>query len=111
MRKFILPLQNKLANKAVPQIGFVYSERKTFMLITIEIPEELDQKMSSVTQELNLSKVALIRLALEKFLSSHDEPEPYPYSKVKDFIGVGNSGIPDLGTNHEKHLAQLWRRK
>jgi len=81
------------------------------MLITIDIPEELDQKMSSVTQELNLNKVALIRLALEKFLSSSPEPEPYPYEKMKDFIGIADSGIPDLGTNHEKHLAERWRRK
>jgi len=80
------------------------------MLITVEIPEELDEKMNSVTQELNLNKVALIRLALEKFLSSHAEPEPSPYEKARAFIGVAKSGIPDLGTNHEKHLAERWRR-
>lgn len=81
------------------------------MLITIEIPEELDQKISSATQEMNLNRVALVRLALEKFLGSSSEPEPYPYEKMKDFIGIADSGIPDLGTNHEKHLAERWRRK
>ncbi len=81
------------------------------MLITFEIPEELDQKMTSVTQQLNLNTVAVIRLALEKFLSSHLEPEPYPYEKMKEFIGIADSGVPDLGTNHEKHLAEMWRRK
>lgn len=81
------------------------------MLITIDIPEELEQKMSSVTQELNLNKVALIRLALEKFLNARPEPESSAYSKVKEFIGVINSGIPDLGTNHEKHLAKIWQRQ
>ena len=85
--------------------------KEIIMLITIDIPEELEQKMSSMTQELNLNKVALIRLALEKFLNARPEPESSAYSKAKEFIGVINSGIPDLGTNHEIHLAKIWQRQ
>ena len=44
-------------------------------------------------------------MAIKKFVDeySHDK-EMKPYSKAKRLIGVAESGVPDLGTNHRKYL-------
>jgi hypothetical protein len=46
-------------------------------------------------------------MALEEFLGSRDESlGTRPYDKVRDLLGSIESGIPDLGQNHRKHLLQ-----
>lgn len=80
------------------------------MEITVEIPLELDGKISLLMQELNVSKSALMRVALEHFIKKHEPQAQSPYERAQDLIGVIESNIPDLGSNHEKHLAARFHK-
>ncbi len=80
------------------------------MQITFEVPTELDNKVSLLMQNLNVTKSALMRVALEHFIKKHEPPALPPYERAKDLIGVIESNIPDLGSNHEEHLAVRFRR-
>ncbi len=53
------------------------------MLITVEIPDELDAKMSSILQELKLNKCSFVRMAIEPLMKEHSVKDPHPYEKVK----------------------------
>lgn len=81
------------------------------MEITVEIPSELDERISLLMQNLNISKSALMRAALEYFANTHNPlPSSSSYERAKDLIGVIESNIPDLGSNHEKHLAARFKK-
>ncbi len=76
------------------------------MQITFEVPAELDGKISVLMQNLNVTQSALMRAALEYFVNMYNPPPVLsPYERAKDLIGVIESNIPDLGSNHEEHLA------
>lgn len=74
------------------------------MQIRINVPEGLNDKINDLTKKLRLKKSEIIRLALEQFLKDHYDNENQPYEKVKNLIGIAESGIIDLGTNHRKYL-------
>jgi len=81
------------------------------MQITFEVPAELDDKISLLMQNLNVTKSALMRAALEYFVNTYSPPPASsPYERAKDLIGVFESNIPDLGSNHEKHLAARFKK-
>ena len=75
--------------------------------LTVRIPLSLAAKLEQVARELHRERSDLVRMALEEFLGSRDESlETRPYDKVRDLLGSIESGIPDLGQNHRKHLLQ-----
>lgn len=76
------------------------------MKITIKISDELDKQIQDMMEKLNLRKSEIIRLALEQFFREHSSSVESPYRKAEDLIGIAESGIPDLGTHHRKHLAK-----
>lgn len=81
------------------------------MQITFEVPAELDNKISLLMQNLNVTQSALMRAALEYFVSTHNSPRTLsPYERAKDLIGVFESDIPDLGSNHEEHLRRRFHQ-
>ena len=80
------------------------------MQIMVEIPDELNRKISTFVQNLNMTESTLVRMALEQFFYSYAEQSMHPYSKVKDSIGVATSGVSDLGTDHKKHLAYKMKK-
>ena len=73
--------------------------------LTIRMPDEYIKKVQQIAKASGLKKSDITRMAIKKFIDdySHDK-EANPYSKAKRLIGVAESGIPDLGTNHRKHL-------
>lgn len=48
---------------------------------------------------------------LEKPSLAQPEEDDYPYARVKHLVGAVDSGIPDLGSNHRKHLAEIFDKK
>ncbi len=76
------------------------------MKITIKIPDELDKQIQDMMEKLNLKKSQIILLALERLLREHSQAVETPYRKAETLIGIAESGIPDLGTHHRKHLAE-----
>lgn len=73
--------------------------------LTIRLPDEYLIKVQQIAKASGLKKSDITRMAIKKFIDDygHDK-EGNPYSKAKRLIGVVESGIPDLGTNHRKYL-------
>lgn len=79
-------------------------------LITIRLPRDLDRELSALAKKLRLSRSDVVRMALQKFTSEFEESGNRPYEKVKNLLGVVESGIPDLGSDHRKHLLERIKR-
>lgn len=79
--------------------------------MTVRLPDELSSRISSMARELGLKRSDLVRLALQQFLDEHaGEKGTRPYEKVKHLIGSVRTGIPDLGSDHRKHLVSRFRK-
>jgi predicted transcriptional regulator len=78
--------------------------------LTVRLPLHLDRKVTRLAKRLRLKRSDVVRLALEQFLGDAVREEQRPYSRVKDLLGSIDTGIPDLGTDHRKHLLQRLKR-
>ena len=79
--------------------------------LTIRLPDDLEEDLSSLTQKLRLKRSDIVRMALEKFIREFGGgEETKPYDRVANIIGVVSSGISDLGEAHRKHLLEKMKR-
>ena len=79
--------------------------------LTIRIDDEIKEKLEKSAKELSISKGAIIRIAIKNFLlnkSVSEQETRFDYEKIKHLIGSVDSGIDDLGSNHEKHLRKIF---
>lgn len=81
------------------------------MQMTIRMPDEYKSRIEEVSGKTGLRKSDIARMAIKKFLEDFDIQSrgERPSNKAQDLIGVVSSGIPDLGTNHRRHLINLMR--
>ena len=80
------------------------------MQLTIRMPDDQMAKIEEMAKETGVKKSELVRLAIRRFLEEADAQEGWPYSKVRDLLGIASSGVPDLGTDHRRHLLNRIRR-
>lgn len=76
------------------------------MQMTIRIPDEDVSKIENIALKMGLKKSDITRMAIRSFIDKFEESEPSPYAKVKSLLGIVESGVPDLGKNHRKHLIE-----
>jgi metal-responsive CopG/Arc/MetJ family transcriptional regulator len=73
--------------------------------LTIRLPDDLEDDLSTLSKRLRLKRSDIVRMALEKFMGEFkSRGETKPYDRVVDIIGVVSSGISDLGEAHRRHL-------
>jgi len=73
--------------------------------LTIRMPKEYLIQIDQIAKSTGLKKSDITRMAIKNFIEKHgDEEDLNLYTKSKGLIGVVESGIPDLGQNHRKHL-------
>jgi len=73
--------------------------------LTIRMPKEYLIQIDQIAKSTGLKKSDITRMAIKNFIEKHgDEEDLNLYTKSKSLIGVVESGIPDLGQNHRKHL-------
>ena len=79
--------------------------------LTVRISEKLDQEISVLAKRLHLKRSDIVRMALEKLVAEFEvKSEQSPYERVKKLVGLVESGIPDLGEAHRKHLKAKIKR-
>ena len=79
--------------------------------ITIRMAEEDLSRIEHIAKSTGLKKSDITRLAIRKFVDEYRPENATPiYDKVKHLVGVVESGIPDLGLNHRKHLIEKIRK-
>lgn len=77
------------------------------MQLTIRMPDEYKTRIEELASRTGLKKSDIARMAIMKYIEEYFEGQGQvdrPYEKAKDLIGVAESGITDLGTNHRRHL-------
>jgi metal-responsive CopG/Arc/MetJ family transcriptional regulator len=83
------------------------------MQMTIRMPDEYKSRIDEIVNKTGLKKSDIARIAIKNFLEGFEAREQgkKPAAEAKDLIGVVDSGIPDLGTNHRRHLLNKIKRQ
>lgn len=80
-------------------------------VLNVRISDDLDDKISRISKELRLKRSDVVRLAIESFAGEvWHEDRSSAFEKIRHLIGSVSSGIPDLGTEHRKHLLRKIRK-
>ncbi|MGA7304515.1 MAG: CopG family transcriptional regulator [Rhodothermales bacterium] len=73
-------------------------------IVSIKIPEELDERLLAVARERRLSRSKLIRDILASSLPDSSHPDEHSaFYELKQTLGIVRSGVSDLATADE-HL-------
>ena len=73
--------------------------------LTVRLPEDIDREIANYARKLRLKRSDIVKMALARFLSEPQVREDLsPYKRVSSLIGAIESGVPDLGQAHRKHL-------
>ena len=79
--------------------------------LTVRLTSELEEGIEALSRRSRRRRSEIVRLALERYIREEaEEGTPSPYGRVKNLIGKVESGIPDLGEAHRKHLRRRFRR-
>ena len=74
------------------------------MQLTIRMPDEQMTKIEHIAKKMGLKKADVTRMAIKSFIEEYSDSTVKPFDKVKHLLGVADSGVPDLGQRHRKHL-------
>ena len=78
--------------------------------ITFRLPRRVAAHLSRIASNRGMQRSDLLREAVLR-LVAEDEGRVDHYGAVKDLIGSVRSGVPDLGSDHRKHLAGGFGRR
>lgn len=81
------------------------------MQITIRMPGEYLSKIGNIAKKTGLKKSDITRLAIKKFIEEYTEEDNSFPADIRELIGIAESGIPDLGINHRKHIINKIKAK
>lgn len=76
--------------------------------LTIKLPEELDQALTSAAAQEHLSKAEVVRRALARYLHATESPRASALEQAGDIVGCFSGGPDDLSTN-PRHLDDFGR--
>jgi metal-responsive CopG/Arc/MetJ family transcriptional regulator len=75
------------------------------MQLTIRIPDDYMMKIDSIAKKMGVKRSVVTRMAIKQYLDQiNSEDSPDLFKKAHNLIGIVESGIPDLGQNHRKHI-------
>ncbi len=75
------------------------------MQITVRMPDVYLSKLESIAVKMGLKKSDVTRMAIKRFIEEYDKvDDTAPFAKIRQFVGIAESGISDLGQNHRKYL-------
>ena len=75
------------------------------MQITIRIADKYVMEIDTIAEKMGLKRSDITRMAIKKYIESINSYDIMDlFKRAKDLIGVVESGIPDLGQNHRKHI-------
>ena len=77
------------------------------MQLTIRMPDEYKARLEDVASRTGLKKSDIARLAVTKYIEAFYDrlaDQDRPIDRAADLVGVVDSGISDLGSQHRRHL-------
>jgi hypothetical protein len=81
-------------------------------VLSIRVTKEARTRLDREARRLGISASELARRAVDRFLTDIEAPDPRSlYDRVKEHIGVWNSGIPDRASNAKHYLREHYRKE
>lgn len=75
------------------------------MQLTIRIPEDQMGRIEHIAHQMGLKKSDVTRIALKRFIDEYcTGTAEKPFDTIKHLLGIVESGVPDLGQHHRKHV-------
>ncbi|HKY41219.1 MAG TPA: ribbon-helix-helix protein, CopG family [Polyangiaceae bacterium] len=71
--------------------------------LTFRLPQKAATELTRIASRRGLQRSDLLRQVVEQLVAD-ETTVSRPFERVKDLIGVLNSGRPDLGSDHRRHL-------
>jgi len=81
------------------------------MQMTVRIPDEDEKKVARIGKKMGLKRSDIFRLAIKQFIDENlKSDDRVPFKKVSHLLGIGESGISDLGQHHRDYLIRKVRK-
>jgi hypothetical protein len=81
-------------------------------VLSIRVTKEVRGRLDREARRLGISASELARRAVDRLLMDIAAPDPRSlYDRVKEHIGVWDSGIPDLASNAKHYLREHYRKE
>ena len=81
------------------------------MQMTIRIPDEYEKKVARIGKKMGLKRSDIFRLAIKQFIEENaKDDDRVPFEKVRHLLGIGESGLRDLGQHHRDYLIKKVRK-
>jgi predicted DNA-binding protein len=79
-------------------------------ILSIRLSEDLERRLELEAQRSGQHRSAIIRALLERNLPTEEELQEARarWERVRHLIGSVDSGLTDLGSNHEEHLRRIF---
>jgi hypothetical protein len=71
--------------------------------LTFRLPNKVATDLTRIATRRGLQRSDLLRQLVEQMVAEEANGER-PFERVKDLIGAVDSGQPDLGSSHRRHL-------
>ena len=78
--------------------------------LTVRLSSELEAGIEALSRRYRRRRSEVVRLAVARLIREETQKgAPSPYDRVKNLMGVVESGVPDLGEAHREHLLRRFR--
>jgi hypothetical protein len=75
----------------------------------IQLTEEQSTNLRHLAEQENISVAELIRRSVDQYLQKRGGfSEEERKKRLLSVIGIGDSGVTDLGKSHDKYLAKIY---
>lgn len=93
-------------------IGYIERGPDMQSQFTVRLADDLERGIANYAKKLHLKRSDVVRMALQKFMKETPISEDQsPYERVSNLIGTVESGIPDLGQSHRKHILEKIKKR
>ncbi len=75
----------------------------------IQLTEEQSASLRRLAEIDNVSLAEVIRRSVDNYIEARqDVSREERKRRLLSVVGIGDSGVPDLGVNHDKYLAEIY---
>lgn len=75
----------------------------------IQLTEEQSESLRRLAEIDNVSLAEVIRRSVDNYIEARqDVSREERKRRLLSVVGIGNSGVSDLGVNHDKYLAEIY---
>lgn len=75
----------------------------------IQLTEEQSRRLKQLAEQDEVSVAELIRRSVDRYLRERQHVTPEERrERLLSVIGVGRSGLSDLGEGHDRHLTEIY---